>query len=266
MLVLMTALALAAKCPVPGDIPAKGKPLVRVEGHAIQEPLVRGMLATVPLEEIEGQSDAEILRGVAMTHLLYKQAMDNGIMDDPEVANAINAIIQKAIATEWMRKIAEGAATPEKVEAFLEENPAANAGQVHARHILVETEELANRVMQQLADGAEFAQLAALFSKDPGSGQAGGDLGWFSPGVMVPPFAEAVQAAEIGVVVGPVESQFGYHVIQVLERADGPDAETMAQIEMMLQQQAVGKVVEAWDLQQSVPDDVKLSFDPRQPE
>lgn len=76
----------------------------------------------------------------------------------------------------------------------------------------------ANDLIQELKNGADFATLAKEVSADPGSGANGGDLGWFTPGAMVKPFEEAAFTAEIGQIVGPVESKFGYHIIQVQER------------------------------------------------
>ncbi len=78
------------------------------------------------------------------------------------------------------------------------------------------TQDLKRRIQQ----GESFANLAREFSEDPGSGARGGDLGWFGKGKMVKPFEEAAYAARIGQVVGPVESQFGYHLIEVQARGD----------------------------------------------
>ena len=84
-----------------------------------------------------------------------------------------------------------------------------------ARHILVDTAEEADEVFALLQDGADFAELAIERSQDPGSGSRGGDLGAQQRGVFVPPFDEAVWAARTGVVLAPVESDFGFHVIEV---------------------------------------------------
>jgi peptidyl-prolyl cis-trans isomerase D len=93
--------------------------------------------------------------------------------------------------------------------------------QVRARHILVETPEQAAEAQRRLQAGESFATLAAELSKDPSSGPRGGDLGWFGRGRMVPPFEEAAFGAEVGKVVGPVKSDFGYHLIEVLEKRPG---------------------------------------------
>lgn len=86
-----------------------------------------------------------------------------------------------------------------------------------AAHILVATEEEANALKEQLAGGADFAELAKAKSTDTGSGANGGDLGWFGLGMMVKPFEDAVVAAKVGEVAGPVKSDFGFHLILVKE-------------------------------------------------
>lgn len=97
--------------------------------------------------------------------------------------------------------------------------------QVHARHILVATEEEARQVLERLRAGEDFAQLARELSRDTASGKNGGDLGWFGRGVMVEPFEEAAFALEVGQWSEPVKTQFGFHIIQVLEKGMRPDAQ-----------------------------------------
>ena len=86
-----------------------------------------------------------------------------------------------------------------------------------ARHILVSSEEACNDLKQQIADGADFADLAAAHSQCP-SGKQGGDLGSFSQGQMVAEFDSVVFNDAIGEVHGPVKTQFGYHLIEITSR------------------------------------------------
>ncbi len=87
----------------------------------------------------------------------------------------------------------------------------------NAAHILVATQEEADKLKADLAGGADFAELAKANSTDTGSGANGGDLGWFGLGMMVKPFEDAVVGAKVGEVTGPVQSEFGYHLILVKE-------------------------------------------------
>ena len=88
-----------------------------------------------------------------------------------------------------------------------------------ARHILVETEELCYELKQQIENGAHFAQLAAEYSQCP-SGASGGDLGEFGKGQMVPEFDHVVFNDAVGEVHGPVSTQFGYHLLEILSRRE----------------------------------------------
>ena len=89
--------------------------------------------------------------------------------------------------------------------------------EVRARHILVETEDEAKAVAEELKKGADFAELAKKKSKDPGASD-GGDLGFFTKDQMVPEFSAVAFVLEPGKVSDPVKSQFGWHVIKVEEK------------------------------------------------
>lgn len=88
-----------------------------------------------------------------------------------------------------------------------------------ARHILVETQEKCEDIKSQIEAGADFAELAKEHSKCP-SGQQGGELGQFSPGQMVKEFDDIVFSADTGKVHGPVQTQFGFHLIEITARTE----------------------------------------------
>ena len=96
---------------------------------------------------------------------------------------------------------------------------------VQARHILVASKELAEEIKKKVDDGGDFSKLAEEFSECP-SKKRGGDLGWFGKGAMVRPFEVAAFSADEGAIVGPVKTEFGYHIIYVYEVQDdiNPDA------------------------------------------
>lgn len=88
-----------------------------------------------------------------------------------------------------------------------------------ARHLLVENEELCNELKTRISNGEDFADIAKEYSQCP-SGSQGGDLGSFSQGQMVPEFDKVVFNDEINVVHGPVQTQFGYHLLETTSRED----------------------------------------------
>ncbi len=112
----------------------------------------------------------------------------------------------------------------QKVQDTITANVPATETQVWARHILVEDESIALLVLDKLKDGGDFAALAVEFSKDTGSAVNGGDLGWFGTGAMVPEFETAAFALEKTgeYTTTPVQSQFGYHIIQLIAKQDRP--------------------------------------------
>lgn len=129
---------------------------------------------------------------------------------------ANNAGLDEATYREYIRL----ALLQDKLRETLGEDVPREEEQAHARHILVETEEEAQAVVERLNEGEEFADLAAEVSTDSGSAAQGGDLGWVPQGSFVAPVDEAVFSLPIGEVSEPIESTFGWHVIEVLEREE----------------------------------------------
>lgn len=124
------------------------------------------------------------------------------------------------IVTEYRnKKMAEYEVTDEEIQTYYDEN-SEDMLQAQARHILVETEEEANNVLQRLEGGEDFAELATELSQDPSSAARGGDLGFFPKGTMIQEFEDFVFNAEVGEISEPIETQFGYHVIEVTDFKD----------------------------------------------
>lgn len=98
--------------------------------------------------------------------------------------------------------------------------------ELNARHILVADAETAATVKEELDGGADFAELAQEYSSD-GSAAEGGDLGWFGVGAMVPEFEQAAYDLEVDEISEPVQSQFGFHIIQVTEKRELEGAEPL---------------------------------------
>jgi peptidyl-prolyl cis-trans isomerase C len=153
----------------------------------------------------------------------------------------LSGIMVQEVAGAAVTEVAVLTAYDEAFAAFKSEK------EFRASHILVESEEVANTLLAEIQAGADFAKVAAENSTD-GSAQSGGDLGWFGLGMMVEPFEAAVVSAEVGKVVGPVKTEFGYHLILVTEtrNSEKPPLETVrAQIESEVQKAAVLDMIEA---------------------
>lgn len=126
-----------------------------------------------------------------------------------------NVLKENTIVNEYINKKMEGyEVSQEEKEKFFEENKDAFYER-SARHILVETEDEANKVLQRLKDGEDFAELAKELSKDPGSVAQGGDLGFFPQGRMVAEFNDFVFGNNVGDLSDPIKSDFGYHIIEI---------------------------------------------------
>lgn len=114
--------------------------------------------------------------------------------------------------------------------------------EVNVRHILVKTQAEAKSILNQIEHGASFTKLAEKDSLDRSSAIHGGNLGWFGPGVMVPPFNKAAFSTPVGH-YAIVHSQFGWHVLQVLGREKAGTIPPFSQVE----QQAVSDATQAYD-------------------
>ncbi len=116
-------------------------------------------------------------------------------------------------------KVAAAAVSDEALKKLYDEKyaKAEPSKEYHAAHILVATEDEAKAIKADLDKGGDFAAIATEKSTDRGSAANGGDLGWFGLGMMVKPFEDAVVAAEAGKIVGPVQTDFGWHLIRLDE-------------------------------------------------
>lgn len=150
------------------------------------------------------------------------------------------------LAGKALQTVVQAAVTDAALQAAYDEKyaNAPAAKEYSAQHILVDSEEKAKELKAQIDGGADFAELAKANSTDTGSAVNGGDLGWFGPGMMVKPFEDAVVAATPGTVVGPVQTDFGWHIIKVNEARDAAKP-TLDAVRDELAAELEQKVVEA---------------------
>ncbi len=187
-----------------------------------------------------GDYRGQILQALIDRLLLAQAARDDGEeIDDATLDSRIQALAAELGGNEAMGTwLAENDYTLEEFKATLEEEMLAarmveriiedvpvSLEQVHARHILVGTRAEAEELLAQISTGADFAELARLYSRDPSTRPSGGDLSWFPKGyLLVPEVEEAAFALQIGEVSGVVESTLGYHIVQTLEHTSRPPA------------------------------------------
>ena len=171
-------------------------------------------------EDIEAQRE-ELIEQLGGQEAFDQAVAESGLSDEDIQLQLRQRALQAKIAEEVGT---DAEVTDEEIEAFYEQNAETRyAGLARARHILVEDKALAEDLLEQIEEGADFAELAKEHSTDPGSGAKGGDLGEFGPGQMVPEFDEAVFSAQEGDVLGPIKTQFGFHIIEVLELTEGQE-------------------------------------------
>jgi peptidyl-prolyl cis-trans isomerase C len=167
--------------------------------------------------------------------IVAKAAEDKKLGDNEEFKKRLAFARNRLLMDSLLANEGKTATTPDAMKKVYEEASKQITGEqeVHARHILVETEDEAKAVKAELDKGADFAELAKKKSKDPGSAD-GGDLGFFTKEQMVPEFSAVAFALEPGKISDPVKSQFGWHIIKVEEKRSrkAPDFEQVkAQIE-----------------------------------
>lgn len=172
------------------------------------------------------------------------------------------------IANAALMRTASAAITPESVAAAYQAYADAFAQgeavtEYHAAHILVREDAQRDAVVAALDEGRDFAEVAREFSVD-GSAQQGGDLGWFAAGMMIPDFQAAVEALEPGQVSDPVQTQFGWHVIKLLELRDAsvpPLEEVQEELVAEIQREAARAAIAALR-EAAVVEDLSEGLDP----
>ena len=174
-----------------------------IAGDAKREYLISYMTDMILLAQ-----EAEV-QGMSATDAFKRRfaMMRNKVLMETLLAQTA----QKSVTNDAMHKVYDDAIkqmTPEE--------------EVHARHVLVKTEDEAKAVLADIKKGTDFAEVAKAKSTEPGAAQSGGDLGYFTKEQMVPEFAEAAFKLDKGKVSEPVKTQFGWHIIKVEDKRKKP--------------------------------------------
>src|SRR5579859_1362141 len=234
-----------------GPVRAEDKVLAKVNGSEIHQSDVA--LAEEELGPSLAQMDPATKEGNVLSFLIdmkivAKAAEDEKIADTDDFKKRMAFTRNRLLMDSLLAAKGKAAITDDAMKKVYDDASKQITGEqeVHARHILVETEDEAKAIKAELDKGADFAELAKKKSKDPGASD-GGDLGFFTKEQMVPEFSAAAFSLEPGKISDPVKSQFGWHIIKVEEKRNRkpPDFEQVKpQIENYLTRKAQGATVE----------------------
>jgi peptidyl-prolyl cis-trans isomerase C len=227
-LLALAACSKPAATDKPADVaatPAK-PPLVTVNGNPLSEQLFEEYakaLARKPASELTAEEREQVKENLVRIELIAQQAEKDGLTKDPEVATRLELsrleLLQQASAKKYLQDH-----TPTETELRAEfdaQMAAAPLVEFQARHILVSSEDVAQKVINQLKAGNDFATLAKRLSSDKESAQRGGELGWFGPRDLDPQITTAVALLKKGEYTRtPVQTRFGWHVIQLQNTRD----------------------------------------------
>lgn len=248
----IAALALAAALVSPTAF-AEGKAAATVNGVAIPQARIDMHVQTALAQ---GQKDTPELRNAIREELINREvvaqeAEKQGLAKEAAVQQQIELARQQVLIGAYMQSVAKKQPiTDEALKAeYAKLKMKAGSKEYNARHILVATEAEAKDIIAQLGKKGSFEKLAKEHSKDVGSANNGGSLGWAIPGTFVPEFANALLNLKKGEYTkDPVQSQFGWHVIKLddMRNLKMPTLEELKpQLQQRLQQQAVQQSIAA---------------------
>lgn len=200
--------------------PAVAEELANVNGTSITTEDYKKNMAQVP-PQMKGQFSTleekkKFLNMIVDREVLSQEAKKSGMDKDPAYLEEVELAKKEILVNIMAQKLNKDKVSDEAIKAYFNKNNK-EFQLVHASHILVKTEEEAQKIKKELAAGGDFAELAKKYSTDPGSGSKGGDLSFFSRKQMVPAFSDLAFKLKPGEMGGPVKTQFGYHLIKVLE-------------------------------------------------
>jgi peptidyl-prolyl cis-trans isomerase C len=213
------ALALGATLAFAGAASADPKVLAKVDGSPITEDDLNDAMADIGPglpQKLEGAARQKyVLDYLIDLKLAAKKAQTEKLDESPEFARKLAYYRDKLAMEQLLGSVAKAATTEEAERKAYDEAAKAEPPQeeIHARHILVPTEDEAKAALARIKGGEDFAKVATELSKDPSAD--GGDLGWFTKDRMVPEFSDAAFKLKKGEVSEPVKTQFGWHIIKI---------------------------------------------------
>jgi peptidyl-prolyl cis-trans isomerase C len=252
----VAALASLAACnktqQAAGPQPAAAPPAVAtVNGSAITRPeydlFVKDLLQGKQ-QELTADQKSQVLDDLINMQLLADQAEKDGLQNNPDTVAQLHLLHEKVMADAEQQKFVKSF-QPSDADLKAEYDTAVAAmdkTEYKARHILVASKEDGQQIIKKLKGGAKFEELAKTQSTDTGSKNNGGDLGWFTTSRMVKPFADAVVSLKKGEITPePVQTQFGWHVIQLEDTRDKTPP-PFDQVKAQLTNQLIRKKLQAY--------------------
>jgi peptidyl-prolyl cis-trans isomerase C len=214
-----TLLAIAFGLMVP-TAQAADTNVATVNGKPIKQSLVDYISkdATARGQNVDANVRSIIVNKLISSELVVQEAQKQGLDKQPDYIAKEELLRRELLVNTYIENFLKKTTVSEADTKAEYEKFKAQVGdkEFSARHILVSTEAEAKDVIAQLGKGGDFAKLAKEKSKDPGSKDKGGDLGWFPPAAMVKPFSDAIGTLKKGQVTQtPVQTQFGWHVIKL---------------------------------------------------
>jgi peptidyl-prolyl cis-trans isomerase C len=229
--------------------------VAKVDGAPIYKTDVLEFIKTLPpqmqqapVEAIFPMASAQVISG----KIVDKKAVTEGTENSAEVAKRLAEakvqIIRAVYAEQAIQKEFSESMVQKAYDDMVSKMP--KIDEVHARHILVDTDAQAKDIIKKLDGGAKFEDLAKEFSKDQSNSASGGDLGYFAQSDMVKEFADAAFALKANEFTkAPVKTQFGFHIIQSLDKRVRPAPkfdEVKGQVEGQVRRDILNKLVEQW--------------------
>jgi peptidyl-prolyl cis-trans isomerase C len=243
------ALALSATLLAPLAVQAQN--IAVVNGKAVPKARVDALMAQITKQaearhqQLPPDIDRLVRDKVVLDEMLIQEAEKRGLAASPDykaqMEIARQTILVQALQSDYENK---NPVSEAETKAEYDKFKAQSSGtEYRARHILVETEDEAKALIAQIKAGAKFEDLAKKNSKDPGSGEHGGDLDFAAPSAYVPEFSQALVKLKKGEMTEtPVKTQFGYHIIQLMDTREAQFPaydDVKAQIQQRLTQQKV---------------------------
>jgi peptidyl-prolyl cis-trans isomerase C len=228
--------------------------LAQVNSASLRDAELRQLIPPDLRETITGSEIREIIDRWVETELLFQKAMQEGLDRDPELAESLRQMQRQVLADEFLQRELKNRVrvSNDEILAYYRQHTDEYTQEVHIRHIVLNSAEEAEQVLQQLRAGGDFRTLARQYSTDP-SASEGGDLGFLGKGAMNPAFEPDVFRMAPNEVRGPIASSFGFHIVQVVERrpATEPVSFELARDEILQslllekRQRATGEILSA---------------------